>query len=104
MIGLAFLVIHIDMKDRALKGKSLNSKSYGKEAFINSAINTWSNIPKQLKYFLLWNLSTFQFKFFLKDHYLKKYYGYDIHVPCFRLICVFKVFASSKISCMCYLL
>ena len=35
-----------------LKVKSFNTKSYGKEAVIYSAINTWNRIQKQLKHFL----------------------------------------------------
>ena len=56
-----------------LKVKSFNTKSYGREAVIYSAINTWNSLQKQLKHFLLHNLSTFQLKFFLKYHYLKTY-------------------------------
>ena len=55
------------------KVKSFNRKSHGKEAIICSAINTWSNLQKQLKHFLLRNLTTFQLKIFLKLHYLKTY-------------------------------
>ena len=53
------------------KVKSFNTKSHGKEAVIYSAINTWNSLQKQLKHFLLSNLSTFQLKNFLK--HLKTY-------------------------------
>ena len=56
-----------------LKVKSFNTKSHGKQAVIYSAINTWNSLQKQLKHFLLRNLSTFQLKNFLKLHYLKTY-------------------------------
>ena len=56
-----------------LKAKSFNTKSYGRETVIYSAISTWNSLQKQLKYFLLRNLSTFQLKIFLKYHYLKTY-------------------------------
>ena len=56
-----------------LKVKSFNTKSQGKEAIIYSAINTWNSLQKQLKHFLLHNLTTFQLKKFLKLHYLKTY-------------------------------
>ena len=56
-----------------LKVKSVNTKLHGKQAVIYSAIKTWSSIQKQLKHFLLRNLSTFQLKIFLKLHYLKTY-------------------------------
>ena len=52
------------------KVKSFNAKSYGREADIYSAINTWNSFQKQLKHFLLRNLSTFQLKMFLKYRYL----------------------------------
>ena len=53
-----------------LKLKSFNSKSYDKEAVIYSAINTWNSLQSifYCRIFLLFSL-----KFFLKDHYLKKY-------------------------------
>ena len=53
--------------------KSFNTKSHGKEAIIYSAINTWNSLQKQLKHFLLRNLTTFQLKHSLKRHYLKTY-------------------------------
>ena len=56
-----------------LKVKSFNTKSHGKEAIICSAITTWNSLQKQLKHFLLHNLTTFQLKIFLKLHYLKTY-------------------------------
>ena len=56
-----------------LKVKSFNTKSHGKQAVIYSAINTWNSLQKQLKHFLLRNLSTFQLKNILKHHYLKTY-------------------------------
>ena len=56
-----------------LKVKSFNTKSHGKEGIIYSAINTWNRLQKQLKHFLLRNLTTFQLKNFLKIHYLKTY-------------------------------
>ena len=56
-----------------VKVKSFNTTSYGKEAVIYSAINTWDSLQKQLKHFLWRNLSTFQLKSFLKHYYLKKY-------------------------------
>ena len=56
-----------------LKVKYCNTKSHAKEAVIYSAINTWNNLQKQLKDFLLCHLSTFQLKFFFKYHYLKTY-------------------------------
>ena len=46
-----------------LKVKSFNTKSHGKEAIIYSAINTLNSLQKQLKHFLLPNLTTFQLKF-----------------------------------------
>ena len=55
-----------------LKVKFFNTKSHGKEAIIYSAINTWNSPQKQLKHFLLRNLTTFDY-FFLKLHYLKSY-------------------------------
>ena len=54
-----------------LKVKYFNTKSHGKQAVIYSAINTWNSLQKQLKHFLLHNLSTFKLKNFLKLHYLK---------------------------------
>ena len=56
-----------------LKVKSFNIKSHGKEAIIYSAIDTWNSLQKQLKHFLLRNLTAFQLKFFLKHRYLKTY-------------------------------
>ena len=56
-----------------LKVKYCNTKSHAKKAVIYSAINTWNNLQKQLKDFLLCHLSTFQLKFFFKYHYLKTY-------------------------------
>ena len=41
------------------KVKYFNTKSHGKEAVIYSAINTWNSFQKQLKPFLLRNISTF---------------------------------------------
>ena len=55
-----------------LKVKSFNTILHGKEAVIYSAINTWNSLQKQLKHFLLHNLSAFQLKKFLK-HCLKTY-------------------------------
>ena len=49
-----------------LKVKSFNTKLHGKEAIIYSAINTWSNLQKQLKNFLLCNLTTVKLKFFFE--------------------------------------
>ena len=57
------------MKHHALKKVCLNSfntKSHGKEANIYSAINTWNSLQKQLKHFLLRNLTTFQLKNFFE--------------------------------------
>ena len=56
-----------------LKVKSFNTKSHGKQAVIYSAINTWNSLQKQLKHFILRNLSTFQLKNVLKFYYLKTY-------------------------------
>ena len=57
-----------------LELKSFNTESYGKEeeAVICSAISTWNSLQKNLKHFLLRNLSTFQLKKFLNQYYLKK--------------------------------
>ena len=82
-----------------LKVKSFNTNSHGKEAVIYSAVNTWNSLQKQLKHFLLRNLSTFQLKSFLKLHYLKNYQDLHMfHVSClFDLnICIF-CFLSSLI-------
>ena len=51
-----------------LKVKSFNTKSHGKKAVIYSAINTWNRLQKQLKHFLLHNLSTFQLKTSLSEN------------------------------------
>ena len=56
-----------------LKVKSFSTISDGREAVVYSAINTWNSFQKQLKHFLLRNLSTFQLKNVLKYHYLKTY-------------------------------
>ena len=56
-----------------LKVKSFNPKPHGKQVIIYSTINPWNSLQKQLKHFLLRNLSTFQLKNFLKLHYLKSY-------------------------------
>ena len=42
-----------------LKVKSFNTKPYGKEVALYSAINTWNSLQKQLKHCLLRNLPTF---------------------------------------------
>ena len=55
------------------KVKSFNTKSHGKEAVVYSAINTWNSLQKQLKHFILRNLSMFQLKKFLRHPYLKTY-------------------------------
>ena len=56
-----------------LKVNYFNPKSYGREVVIYGPKDTWNSLQKQLKHFLLRNLSTFQLNIFLKYHYLKIY-------------------------------
>ena len=68
-----------------LKVKSFNTKSHGKEAVIYSALNTWNSLQKQLKNFLLHNLSMFQLKIFFEIP-LSENLSTLTHVSCFMLI------------------
>ena len=56
-----------------LKVKSFNTKLHGKQAVIYSAINTWNSLQKQVKHFLLHNLSMLQLRNFLKLHCFETY-------------------------------